>query len=99
MFSGINLYYVPELEVLLDKEKGETTDDLLELSPERILTRWMNYHLRRAGEESVTTGGMAVSTVYPIQFIFFHQGVPFMHMEAGNRKKPFNFWMKLITSS
>jgi len=30
-------------------EEGETLDDLMMLSPEQILIRWVNYHLLRAG--------------------------------------------------
>jgi plastin-1 len=30
-------------------EPGETLEDLLKLSPEQILLRWFNYHLKNAG--------------------------------------------------
>jgi len=30
-------------------EEGETLEDFLKLSPEEILIRWVNYHLRRSG--------------------------------------------------
>ena len=30
-------------------EEGETLDDLMMLTPEQILLRWVNYHLKRAG--------------------------------------------------
>jgi len=30
-------------------EDGETLDDLMLLSPEQLLIRWVNYHLKRAG--------------------------------------------------
>jgi len=49
LLSDINLKDHPELMRLL--EEGETLQDLLGLSPEKILLRWMNYHLREAGSE------------------------------------------------
>jgi len=47
LFAAINLVQHKELVALL--EEGETLDDLLLLSPEQILIRWVNYHLKRAG--------------------------------------------------
>jgi len=47
ILSHINLKDHPELARLL--ESGETMEDFLKLSPEKILLRWMNYHLREAG--------------------------------------------------
>lgn len=47
LLSEINLTSHPGLVLLL--EEGETIDDLLKLSPEEILIRWVNYHLRNAG--------------------------------------------------
>jgi len=49
LLSDINLKAHPELMRLL--EEGETLQDLLALSPEKILLRWMNYHLREAGSQ------------------------------------------------
>lgn len=45
--SDINLANHPGLINLL--EEGETPEDLKKLSPEQILIRWVNYHLRNAG--------------------------------------------------
>lgn len=45
--SDINLANHPGLINLL--EDGETPEDLKKLSPEQILIRWVNYHLRNAG--------------------------------------------------
>ncbi|KAJ5069438.1 plastin-3 [Anaeramoeba ignava] len=46
LLSKINLNACPELYRLL--EEGETLDDLMKLSPDQILLRWMNYHLKKA---------------------------------------------------
>ena len=47
MLSDINLAHHPGLvNLLMD---GETIEDLIRLSPEQILLRWVNYHLARAG--------------------------------------------------
>jgi len=47
LLSAINLKDHPYLVRLL--EPGETLQDLLKLSPEQILLRWFNYHLKNAG--------------------------------------------------
>lgn len=47
LLSDINLMNHPGLVLLL--EEGEEQADLLKLSPEQILIRWVNYHLRNAG--------------------------------------------------
>lgn len=47
LLCNINLKHHPELCRLL--EPGEDLASLLKLSPEQILIRWFNYHLRRAG--------------------------------------------------
>ena len=47
LLSEVNLHSHPGLVHLL--LEGETIDDLLKLSPEEILIRWVNYHLRNAG--------------------------------------------------
>ncbi|XP_052286219.1 plastin-2-like isoform X2 [Dreissena polymorpha] len=47
LLSEINLTSHPGLVLLL--QEGETIDDLLKLSPEEILVRWVNYHLRNSG--------------------------------------------------
>merc|ERR1719424_2181296 len=45
--SNISLKDCPELVLLL--EEGEELEDLLKLSAEDILLRWINYHLKNAG--------------------------------------------------
>jgi plastin-1 len=47
LLSGISLSDHPELYRLL--EPGETLESLLKLTPEQILLRWFNYHLKNAG--------------------------------------------------
>nr|KAG5695685.1 hypothetical protein BaRGS_022362 [Batillaria attramentaria] len=47
LLSDINLAHHPGLVNLL--QEGETIEDLIKLSPEQILLRWVNYHLARAG--------------------------------------------------
>ena len=49
LLSKIDLRHVPELILLL--EPGEELADLLKLPPEKILLRWLNFHLRRAGSD------------------------------------------------
>ena len=46
LLSDINLKEHPELVRLLND--GEELSDLLKLSPEQILIRWVNYHLKEA---------------------------------------------------
>lgn len=47
LFNQISLEHCPGLTALL--EEHEKIDDLLKLSPEAILLRWVNYQLERAG--------------------------------------------------
>lgn len=49
LLSKITLTNHPELFRLL--EPGEDIGDLLKLSPEEILLRWFNYHLKNAGTD------------------------------------------------
>lgn len=49
LLSKISLKYHPELYRLL--EDGEELELFLRLSPEKILIRWFNYHLKQAGWE------------------------------------------------
>lgn len=46
LFSEINLAHHPGLVLLL--RDGETKEDLLKLTKEELLLRWMNYHLERS---------------------------------------------------
>ncbi|KAK0477211.1 calponin homology domain-containing protein [Armillaria luteobubalina] len=47
LLSGVDLRIHPELGRLC--EEGETIEDLLRLTPDQILVRWFNYHLKKAG--------------------------------------------------
>ncbi len=47
LFEGITLQNVPGLVALL--RDGEKVEELLKLSPEQILLRWVNFQLERAG--------------------------------------------------
>ncbi|KAB0800212.1 hypothetical protein PPYR_05952 [Photinus pyralis] len=47
LFNQISLEHCPGLTALLTDE--EKIEDLLKLSPEAILLRWVNYHLAKAG--------------------------------------------------
>lgn len=49
LLSEINLAHHPGLVRLL--EEGESLDTLQRLSPEQILLRWVNYHLKNAGTD------------------------------------------------
>lgn len=67
LLSAINLKNHPYLIRLL--EPGETLEDLLKLSPEQILLRWFNYHLKASGSpKRVTnfTGDIKDSEAYTI---------------------------------
>lgn len=47
LLSDIDLKHNPGLLLLL--EEGESPEDMQKLTPEQILIRWVNYHLRNAG--------------------------------------------------
>lgn len=47
LFNQITLEHCPGLVHLL--KENEEMQDLMQLSPEAILIRWVNYHLERAG--------------------------------------------------
>jgi len=49
LLASITLANHPELFRLL--EPGEEIGDLLKLSPEQILLRWFNYHLKKSGSD------------------------------------------------
>jgi len=48
LFAEINLTHHPGLVLLLND--GESSEDLLKLTKEELLLRWVNYHLARAGQ-------------------------------------------------
>lgn len=60
----ISLKDTPEIMKLA--EEGEELKDLLKLTPETILIRWLNYHLKKAGQDKKVTNlgkDLADSTV------------------------------------
>jgi len=65
--SDIELKEHPELVLLL--EEGEELEDLLKLSPEEILLRWLNYHLKAAESDRRATnfgGDLKDSEIYSV---------------------------------
>ena len=65
LFNQITLEHCPGLTSLLTDE--ERIEDLLKLSPEAILLRWVNYHLERSGTNRRVTnfqGDITDSEVY-----------------------------------
>ncbi|KAK8501723.1 hypothetical protein V6N13_009707 [Hibiscus sabdariffa] len=54
LLADINLKKTPQLIEVLDDGNGDI-EELLGLAPERVLLRWMNYHLRRGGYEKMIT--------------------------------------------
>lgn len=49
LFANISLASNPNIAALL--REGETLEDLMRLSPEELLLRWVNYHLEKAGSD------------------------------------------------
>ena len=45
LFEGINVQEIPGLKNLV--AEGEDINDLLKLSPEQLLMRWVNYQLEK----------------------------------------------------
>jgi plastin-1 len=53
ILKNVHLESVPSIALLL--EPSETLSDMLELSPEVILLRWLNYHLVKAEYPTTVT--------------------------------------------
>ncbi|KAJ8266446.1 hypothetical protein GJAV_G00130520 [Gymnothorax javanicus] len=51
LFADIELSRNEALAALL--REGETLEDLMKLSPEELLLRWVNYHLENAGQNKI----------------------------------------------
>ncbi|KAI4322002.1 hypothetical protein MLD38_035319 [Melastoma candidum] len=47
LLADLNLKKTPQLVELVDD--GKDVDELMGLAPEKVLLRWMNFHLKRAG--------------------------------------------------
>ena len=65
LLSQVDIKIHPELYRLC--EEGETIDDLLRLTPDQILLRWFNYHLKQAGwKRRYASQGSLVSDTHSI---------------------------------
>ena len=72
LVADINLQAHPELVRLL--REGEEMADLLKLSPEELLIRWVNYHLQQGGSDrriSNFSGDIKDSVVYTVSILPF----------------------------
>jgi len=58
LFSKIDLFRTPELAALL--QEGEELEDLMNLSPDELLLRWMNYHLANSKTYQILKNGEKV---------------------------------------
>lgn len=58
LFSKIDLFRSPELAALL--QEGEELEDLMNLSPDELLLRWMNYHLANSKTYQMLKAGQPV---------------------------------------
>ena len=66
LFAKISLSANPNIAALL--REGESLSDLMSLSPEELLLRWVNYHLEKAGSNRRIknfSGDIKVSTLVP----------------------------------
>lgn len=64
LFNQITLEHCPGLANLL--QDGEKIEELMKLSPEAILLRWVNHHLERAG-----VNRLGLTVIYWLVGIFF----------------------------
>ena len=74
LVKTVNLTNHPELFRLL--QKGETIADLLKLTPEQILLRWLNYHLEKAGSKRKATNFTTDISDSEIVTVVLHQVAP-----------------------
>lgn len=74
LFSHITLDHCPGLAGLLFE--GERLEDLMKLSPEQILLRWVNHHLERAGVQRRCTNFQGDITDSEIYTHLLHQIAP-----------------------
>lgn len=74
LFSHITLDHCPGLAGLL--YEGERLEDLMKLSPEQILLRWVNHHLERAGVQRRCTNFQSDITDSEIYTHLLHQIAP-----------------------
>ncbi|KAE8660171.1 Fimbrin-3 [Hibiscus syriacus] len=57
LLADLNLKKTPQLVEVLKDEDGHLQDieELMGLAPEKVLLRWMNYHLKKGGYEIIVT--------------------------------------------
>ncbi|XP_037460781.1 fimbrin-4-like [Triticum dicoccoides] len=53
LLADLNLKRTPQLVEIFDDSKD--IDEVLSLSPEKLLLQWMNYHLKKAGYKKIVT--------------------------------------------
>ncbi|CAM8992468.1 unnamed protein product [Rhodiola kirilowii] len=53
LLADLSLKKTPQLVQLVDA--GKDTDELLSLAPEKVLLKWMNFHLKKAGYKKEVT--------------------------------------------
>ncbi|XP_064476848.1 plastin-2-like [Ornithodoros turicata] len=89
LFNQITLQHCPGLVQLL--EPGEDMADLMRLSPEAILMRWVNYHLQRAGTHrrlTNFTGDVKDSEIYTLLLKQIAPLTSGVHTEALHERDP-----------
>lgn len=68
-YSGKNLYFIVFLLALITLlNEGEDLEELMKLSPEELLLRWVNYHLTNAGWRNIKNFSQDIK-VYILMFI------------------------------
>ena len=83
--KSIDLQHVPEIMRLA--EEGEELKDLQKLPPEQILVRWINYHLKKRGQERrVTNLGGDLKDSIPLLYVLNSLDSSKCHLEALNEE-------------
>lgn len=68
-YYGKNLYFIVFLSALIALlREGEDLEELMKLSPEDLLLRWVNYHLTNAGWQTIRNFSQDIK-VYILMFI------------------------------
>ncbi|XP_039032331.1 fimbrin-5-like [Hibiscus syriacus] len=55
LLADLNLKKTPQLVEVLKDEDGVDIEELVGLAPEKVLLKWMNYHLKKGGYEITVT--------------------------------------------
>ena len=81
MFAEINLKHHPGLVFLL--KDGETQEDLLKLSKEALLLRWVNYHLQKSNYSGKEVKNFSSDIMDSVAYIYLlNQIAPRNHIPA-----------------